>query len=81
MKKFNPNEKSEKTRIEYWAVTKDGSRRQKLNNPAEASKAIKTGKTTFWFEYIEGVRKIESWEEECDVYAKEVTTLSRWVKL
>jgi hypothetical protein len=81
MKKFDPNEKSEKIRIEYWAVTKDGSRRQKLNNSEEAAKAIKTGKTTFWYEYIEGVRKIESWEEECDVYVKEVTTLSRWVKI
>lgn len=80
MKKFNP-QKTENVRTEYWAVTKDGSKRQKLRDTKEVRKAIDTGKATFWYEYVEGVRKFEYFEFECDVYGKTITTLTQWDKL
>ena len=73
-------EKTENTKKEYWAITKDGTRREKLTLE-QAEEAKRLGKATFWYMYIDGVRKIESFDLPCDVYEKEIVTITNWKKL
>lgn len=77
--KFNP-ETTSKLKIEFFAVTKDGSKIEKLKDYEEAKKAKETGKATFWYKYVDGTMKYECFEFPCDVYEKHVTTITKWKK-
>ena len=69
------------TKTNYYAISKDGTFKQKLADLNEAQ-AVKTkGKYRFQIAYVEGVRKIEDIDLDCDVYEEEVVTSKTYKKL